>query len=275
MARKWMNEGRPTADGRFCLIIDSEDGTQPLRIWGITKDEILDKAAKTLEHGQRTITQLRTRAIPPAHNPATAPQQVQPATTLTAGEQLQLTTDLNNPAKAPAAVTKLVQHHTGLNLEEMARQETIRRIAGIQKEWQEAHPEFPDHPANCKMMTDTAALRVGYENITAAVMESVYNELSAAGMLVPADEEPITDPQPPPTVQPPETADTRTVRTRGAASHRRRDTLPALPASATTFKYTREQIAAMSSAEYRRNLETDPAFAAAVAAYSQPATANA
>lgn len=276
-----MNEGKPMPDGRLCLIIDPEDGTQPLRIWGHTKDEILDKATKTVEHGARTITQLRSQRShtqastqPP---PQDTPQSRQPTerqapnpTTLSPGEQLQATTDLSNPAKAPAALTKLIQHHTGINFEDQKRNEIIHRVITTAQQWEEDHADFPGHPANRKMMMDTATLKAGYENITAEVLNGVFEELTASGMLVP----PADEPPEPPTVQPHETADTRTVRPRGAASHRRSVTLPTPPAASQTPKYTKEQINALPSAEYRRKLETDPEFAAAVnALFGQPANA--
>jgi len=285
MARTWMNEGKPLADGRLCLVIDPEDGTQPLRIWGHSKDEILDKATKTVEHGARTITQLRSQVNTRPHTAAGVPthtqdsptdkltttqQQAANPTMLSPGEQLQATADLSNPAKAPAAITKLIAHHTGIDFEEQKRNEIIHRVVTTAQQWEEAHPDFPGHPANRKMMMDTATLRVGYENITAAALDAVFEELTASGTLVP----PADEPPEPPTVQPPETADTRTVRPRGAASHRRSVTLPTPPAASPTPKYTREQIEALPSAEYRRKLESDPAFAAAVnALYGQPANA--
>jgi len=269
MATHWLNEGKPLADGRICLIIDPEDGTDPLRIWGQTTDDVLAKAAKTVEHGARTITRLRTQSHPPAtsgtsNGGATTTAQV--PTSLTPSQQIQLTADLTNPNKAPAAVVKLMQHETGINFEEQAREAIKLRISTMQQEWERQHPEFPDSKINRKLMTDTAALRVGYENITAEVMENVYNHLQAEGLLVPADE--VTGQ--PPTVQPPETADTRTVRPRGAASYRRTATA-APPTAQQSQKYTRESINAMNSTEYRRKLETDPEFATAVAALaSQP-----
>jgi hypothetical protein len=261
MARRWLNDGNPLADGRLCLVIDPEDGTQPIRIWGKSKEEILDKATKTVEHGARTITNLRSQitttpsGAPPPAAAATPPRNTQ----LSVTEQMQLTADLANPAKAPAAVTKLVEHHTGLNLDDMAKNKTIERIATIQGTWSHNHPEFPKHPINYKLMNDAAALRVGYENITAEVLDTVFNELSSSGMLVDAEEE--YQPSPP-TVPPEENPDRRTVRPRGAASHRRTITSPAPTTAIPEPKYTREQLAAMPSAEFRRKLESDPVFAA-------------
>jgi hypothetical protein len=268
------------ADGRLCLVIDPEDGTQPLRIWGQNRDEILEKATKTVEHGQRAITQLRSQATTQAHSrtdspsrQVTSPQTHQPTpnpTQLTDGQRITLTADLNNPAKASAAVTKLIQHETGIDFEKQKRDAIIHRVVTTAQQWENNNPDFPDHPINRKLMMDTATLRVGYENITADVLDDVYADLLAADSLVDAQE---TTP-PPPTVQPPETADTRTVRPRGAASHRRTVTLQAPPAASTTPKYTKEQITAMPSAEYRRKLESDPDFASSVnVLYGQPAKA--
>lgn len=277
MARTWLNDGIPLSDGRLCLVIDPEDGTQPMRVWGRTKEEILDKAAKTVEHGARTITQLRSQITPrsesqPRSNGNTPP----PATpekrpTLTAAEQMSLTADLSNPAKAPAALRKLLEHETGLDLTKMRKQETLERIATIQAHWSHSNPEFPKHPTNYKLLNDAATIRVGYENITADVMDQVYSELSAAGLLVAAADE--DDEPPTPTVHPEENPVLRTVRPRGAASYRRTHASPAPTTASLQPKYTKAQIDNMSSAEIRRRMETESGFAEAVAALSQPARA--
>jgi hypothetical protein len=268
MARTWMNDGKPTDDGRLCLIIDPENGTQPIRVWGRSKEEILEKAAKTVEHGARTISELRAQITPPSisKTPASAPPPVSKRT-LSVEEQMRLTADLSNPAKAPAAVRKLLEFETGLDLKEMQHAKTMERIANIQANWSYSHPEFPKHPVNYKLINDAATLRVGYENITAEVMDQVYHELSASGLLVAAEES-----QPPtPTVPPDETPATRTVRPRGATSMRRTFASPAPAAASRQPKYTKAQIDAMSSAELRRRMETEPGFAEALTALAPPA----
>jgi hypothetical protein len=272
MARTWLNDGKPLEDGRLCLLIDPEDGTQAIRVWGRSREEILEKAAKTVEHGARTISQLRSQLN---HKTTTAPTTptmtaaTRPPTTLSAAERMQATADLDDPAKAPAAVTRLIQHQTGVDFDSIRQKETIERISTIQANWSYSHPDFPKHPINYKLLNDAAALRVGYENITAAVMDQVYTELSSQGLLVEAEEEELS-----PTVPPEETPDTRTVRPRGAASYRRTTLSAPAPASQTP-KYTRAQIDAMTSAEYRRKLETDPDFVASIAALSGQPHANA
>jgi len=274
MARTWLNDGKPDTSGRLCLEIDPEDGTQPLRIWGRSKEEILDKASRTVEHGQREITRLRS--TPPAPSgkpnghgtPQTPPPEQKPQ--LTPDERMQLTADLNNPAKAANAITRLVEDETGIDFTGIKNQETVKRVAAIQAAWSLNRPDFPNNPINYKLLNDTAALRVGYENITAAVMDQVFQELSSAGMLLPAidDDAPIAQ-----SVQPAETPATRTVRPRGAASYSRaRLASPAPAAASPTPKYTREQIEGMSSAEYRRKLETDPEFLIAVNALNASKT---
>jgi hypothetical protein len=282
MARTWMNEGKPLADGRFCLVIDPEDGTQPLRVWGHTKDEVLDKTAKTVEHGARTITTLRAQITPASSPPASAERTAHETaapertpTRLTAGEQIQLTADLSNPSKAPAAATRLIEHHTGIDFKKIQQQETVERIARIQANWSHSHPEFPRHPINYKLLNDAATIRAGgYENITGEIMDQVFTELLAAGLLVDAADE--EEPPPPPTVPPEENPVSRTVRPRGAASYRRTITSPAPPAASLTPKYTREQIEKMPSDEYRRKLESDPEFVTSIAALAgKPPTGTA
>lgn len=275
MARTWLNEGKPLADGRLCLVIDPEDGTNPIRVWGRSREEILDKAAKTVEHGIRTITGLRTQihstAPPPSSASAKKPNGEAPAhpTKLTAAEQMQATADLDNPSKAPQAITRLLEHHTGIDFQSMQQKETLERIATIQANWSAGRPDFPQHPTNYTLLNNAATIRAGgYEKITSEIMDEVFNELLAQGLLVEPGEPPAEEEPPPPTVQPAETLESRTVRPRGATSHRRTATGAAAVVPAQTPKYTREQIQAMTSAEYRRKLETDPAFVQAVAAYA-------
>jgi hypothetical protein len=275
--RTWMNDGQPMEDGRMCLIIDPENGTQPIRVWGRSKDEILEKAAKTVEHGARTISELRSKITPsstPAASSNPAPQIIPPRQpALSVEETMRLTADLANPAKAPAAVTRLIEAETGLDLKGMKRQATMERIAHIQAQWSISNPDFPKHPVNYRLLNDAAALRVGYENITAEVMDTVFHELSSQGLLLPPAED---EPEPTtPTVPPEENPALRTVRPRGAASLRRAITSPPpLPASHQP-KYTRAQIDGMTSAEYRRRMETEPGFSEAVAALAQPGRATA
>jgi len=276
MARTWLNDGKPDQSGRLCLEIDPEDGTHPLRVWGRTREEILDKAAKTVEHGQRTISELRgqlTTTRPggssepngsgtarPATGAASTPPKPAP---LSAGEQMALTADLSNPAKAPAALTRLIESHTGFDFSSFANQETVKRIAAIQTAWSINRPDFPKHPTNYKLMNDAAVIRAGgYENITSEILDAVFNELSDQGLFVPEEDTDATSPD----AHPAETPVT-VRRPRGAASYRRANHASPAPAPASqTPKYTRAQIDAMSSAEYRRKLETEPGFAVAVAA---------
>lgn len=268
MARRWLNDGKPDESGRLCLEIDPEDGTHPMRIWGQTKDEILDKATRTVEHGQHMIARLKAQTVSPASGGSSKPNGHGPAEPtaaatkppLSEAERAQLTVDLSNPDKAPAAVTKLVESETGIDFSGIKNQETVRRIAAIQTAWSVNRPDFPKNPVNYKLMNDTAALRVGYQNITADVLDQVFEELSNAGMLLPE-----IDSASAPTVQPAETPANRTVRPRGAASYRRASIASPAPVAASQPKYTRAQIDALPSAEYRRKLEEDPEFRQAVA----------
>src|SRR5215469_7553296 len=113
MARHWLNDGRPDDTGRICLEIDPEDGTHPLRIWGRSQGEILEKAAKTVEHGQRTILQLKTQITTNRANGSSqtngagtdgtaagaASPPVPKRVPLSPSETLSLTQDIANPEK--------------------------------------------------------------------------------------------------------------------------------------------------------------------------------
>lgn len=277
MARQWLNDGKPDESGRLCLVIDPEDGTHPLRIWGRTKEEVLEKASKTIEHGQRTISELRSQVTshangstrPVGHGAASAsagavlPPKKPP---LTAGETSELTASLTDPAKAPAAITRLVEGHTGFDFTKAKAQETVERITEIQTNWSLKRADFPKHPTNYTLVNNAAVIRAGgYENITADILDAVFNELQTQGLLVAEEEEAPTES---PTVLPAEIPAT-VRRPRGAASYRRTALSSPAPASASqTPKYTKTQIDKMSSSEIRRRIETEPGFADQLSAFS-------
>ncbi len=261
MSRRWENEGQPMSDGRLCLVIDPEDGSHPLRIYGMTKDEVLDKAAKTVEHGARTIAALRTQTAQP--KPA-------PRKSMTVDEQMKATMELSDPAKAPDAVRRLVEESTGLDFSEIKRQDTLNRIAAISMDWQQTHPEFPDNQINRKLILDTATLRVGFGNINAEVLEDVYQALLNNNMLVPAQPETVNDNQPNPTLRPSESPENVSVRPREATSYRRGDLKAPVPAAPQTGKYTRAQIDAMSSDELGEKIKREPGFSALLDSLAQP-----
>lgn len=262
MSSYWDNEGQPDQHGRFCRVVNPENGTHPLRFYGRSKDEAIEKAFKTLEHGQRTIAELKnkpsTASAIPSSRPAASVAKI--STAITADEQMTLTADLQNPAKSPQAIARLVSAATGLDLNAMARQELIRRISAIQQDWEDANPDFPKHPTNRVLVTQTASNRVGYTNITAEILDTIFQELREQDVLVPALEA-LPEHQVAPPESPVERPAVQNVGTTTVATSYRKNALRGGAAPAPKPRYTRIEIDKMSSSELLEKAQ-DPAFVA-------------
>jgi hypothetical protein len=256
MSRRW-EENR--TDGRLCLVIDPEDGTHPQRVYGKDKDEILEKVANTVEHGSRTIAALKAqppRSAAPANNTlAPAPRK-----TMTPDERMRATADLSNPAKAPEAVEALLDERTNGEFSQFLlqrkRQAAIDHFAGVASSWASKHPEFPRSPANNKMLADSAALRVGLENVTEEILQTVYLELLDGGYLQSPAGQPDETPAPRPA--------------REGTSYRRTSLRAGTPPPSNQLKYTRADVDKLSADKMLEKYNTDPDFRKAVDFYAQP-----
>lgn len=271
MKRYWANDGQPLNDGRLCYVIDLEDGTNPIRTYGQTRDEVFEKITNTTAHAQATIARSarESRSTPAQGTPAPTFQR-----RLSPEEQMAVTADLSNPAKAPQAIVRLFESQTGLSVEQMQ----LQRFAEIASAWQQQHPEFYDHPTNQKLLVDNARMRAGgLHNITNQVLEQVYQELQAGGFFIEAAQTTNRTPD----VQPEENPAPRTSRPRGAtfATSYRANALSGATATAANprLKYTREQMDRMTLSEQRRLIESrDPEYKRAFDFYfPQPGQATA
>lgn len=259
-------------------MVDPEDGTNPIRTYGRTENEVLDKVAKGLETGQQLITRLRTQPPPTAPGPSRPVSTAAPARSvkLTPDEQMTATADLGNPAKAPAAVVRLVEHATGIDLTAAAAREQEARIAGMAQAWESQHPEFPGSLTNRKLLLMTAAVNArGIQNVTAETIERTYEILLAQDAFAPVhepDEDVVSSPTSTVTPQvPPDgnQAPRTTVRPRGATTVRSSQFRATPPAATRTPKYTRAQVNGMSADELAEKYRSEPGFADLVASYSQ------
>lgn len=279
----WANDGKPLTDGRFCYIIDPEDGTHAIRVYGRTQDEVFTKMASQVEHGQRFVARAKNTAKPLAFEVDAvrpAPSLPQQRKLMTADERMQATADLENPARSGEAISRLMEDATGFNFREEAQKRAVREFANLCQSWEQQRPEFPTHPINRELVANKAVILAGGKitSVTAQHLDSAFQSLQASGMLVSAEEEFPGDeiPLPTPTVRPDETPAPRTVRPRGATSYSRTSLRAAQPVASPRQKYTRAQIDEMSSAEVRRKMVSEPGFAELVALYktqSRKATA--
>lgn len=282
--RYWLNEGKPLNDGRFCYVIDSEDGTQPVRTYGRTQQEVIDKLASQVEHSQKFVASIKKPVAfdvateTPEARPVSLPAPKQP---MTPDERMRLTTDLGNPARAAEAAVRLVEDATGLDLREEGQKAKIRNFSNLCQSWENARPDFPRHPINRELVANKAVVLAGGNliNVTAQHLDLAFRQLHNSGTLVFGEDEqtPAASlPTPTPAVRPGESQAPRTVRPRGATSYSRTSLQATAPVATQRAKYTRAQIDAMTSKEYRLKLETEPGFGELVAQYkAQPRRASA
>jgi len=261
--RYWDNKEVAGRGTKYCLVIDPEDGTNPIRTYGWTEAEVLDKVARTAEAAQQLINRQRSQQQQAAPaSPAAAATQAAPARRpLSADDLMQATADLQNPAKSTEAVKTLLRG-AGLDVDRMKLQEDAQRVAAIAQEWERSHPEFlASDERNQRMLMDKAALLAGgMPNITAQTLDAAYSELQRFGMFF--DVVSVTPtPSPNPHDAPDGNSGTRTERPSSATSYRRTALAsPSAGAPRTQPLYTRAQIDQMNSAQLREKIEREPGF---------------
>lgn len=263
MARYWDNkevEGRGT---KFCLVIDPEDGTHPIRTYGWTQEEVLDKVARTAETAQQVINRQRATVQPAA--PAARPTAAPVRTTVklpTSEELMEATNDLSNPGKSTAAVKTLLRG-AGVDVDSMKLKQDAERVGAIAQEWESHNPDFPSDVRNQRLLMDKALMLAGGRlgDITAEILDEAYRYMVANDILFAVEE--TTEPNDPPT--PPDAPNGNSVsrmeRPRTATSYRRTAlNAPATPVAERKPKYTRAEIDALNSRELREKIEREPGF---------------
>lgn len=253
--------GRPLAAGQLAYVIDKEDGSRPIYVYGATAEEILEKVATTAGTAQLTLDQLRANPAPQNGNgrstpPAPAPVRRPP---MTADQQMQTVEALKHPGKAPAAIVDLIQSETGLDMRQLAAAQ-FRRAALA---WQKQNPDFVHHPANVRLLTEYAIRAAGgLGKATEEHLDQAYAQLLAEGILVGNDEWQQPEPPNPNPSQAqdgtPNLGNGRQPAPRTATTYRRSSlSAPPSPSSvAPRLAYTRDQIERMSVAEMDRVMHT-------------------
>lgn len=248
MRMEWVStrpNGKPVEPGTFCRVLDMEDGTNPIYYYGKTEQEVNDKIALNNMHAQRALAR---RSETPTPTTTTPSSPVTARRRMTADETMQATADLQNPAKAGEAVTRLVQDATGMDLRQMAMDAFKVRA----DQWVEETPEF----YNCKPNRSLLATRLGVmvngdvSLITKEMMTQCFHQMLEAGDLV---EDPGEGAAQNVTTFPDENQVQRVETSRGGRSGTgTRSTnfrAPTQSAQTRTLKYTREQIDRMSLAK--------------------------
>lgn len=237
---------------KFRREIDLKDGSGVQVFEADTAEGLIDKLAQAQEHATRKIReqnkQLKIRA--PHTDPAKTVESIA-ARSLTVDEQFMLAQELQDPAKAPGAIKKVIEAELGAPIEELRESVSERRQRRLMEEaiqegnqFKAENPDYFDCPANNQLMQDWLAER--NLGCTKRNFQAAYEDLRE---LLKPKEVPKTDPEP--RIETP--APRRTVQTgirpsQGTASP-----------GADRPKWTRAQINAMSPEEYKQNL-ANPEF---------------
>jgi hypothetical protein len=244
--------GTPIEPGTVCWVTEVE-GQNPIYTYGKDQGEVIEKLNRTAATAQAELA--RTRAAR-----STPTQPLAPRPRLSADEVMQATSDLGNPSKAPAAIVRLVQDETGVDLRAQANKDYAARAM----EWQRETPEFFFHPGNQRLLTAEAARLAGGDitRITKEVLTQAFHNLDARGELFHAPENSFESDPPPPLTFPGGSPVQRTEeRPRGArfATGTRSTTLRGGgPGTAPkTPKYTAEQIRKMPEAKERELIQSN------------------
>lgn len=256
-------DGTPITDGRLCRVVDPEDGSEPIRVYGANQEEVYSKIERTMTTAQATISHLRTA---PQNGGQNGNRQPAPATNpaLLSADQLMVTTaELQMPNKSAAASLKLQQHE-------------LARLAGIKKSffdvcdsWTAAHPEFFRHKTNDTLLVNKALLTTGNNMaaVTPEILDACYRSLSTGGFLLTESD---VAPQLPPTENNPQPSASHTDGSResvterqpggDATSHRsNRLSTPRQPSRLPKFtkaeldKLTTQETVAMNSPKHPRH----------------------
>jgi hypothetical protein len=253
--------GQPIEAGTFARVLDLEDGTNPVWTYGRTMDEVLEKI-------ERTAALARATAMRRNDQPSPAlPAQVAAPKRLTVDQRMQLTADLQNPAKAADAIAALHADATGVDPAQAERQ----NYGALALQWENEHPEFFQHPGN-RQLLGAKAIRVAGRpaRVTKELLTQCFNELLAEGVLF---EAPSYERQPqsetPSQSFPEETPVQRAERTqprRFSTGYVARGRTGGAPTR--TLKYSEAQYFGMKLQERKALLEAnDPDYLAAAAKY--------
>ncbi len=253
--------GQPIEPGTFARVIDLEDGTHPQYVYGATMDEVLGKIERNHANAQKAL--LDARKSPPTAASAATP--ISGPSRLSADDKMRLTLDLQNPAKAAAAMVKLIADETGVDPLTDAK----RRYGELAVAWEHEHPEFYQHPGNRRILGNEAIRRAGGNPalVTREILTQCFNDLLADGQLFEGQNEPTRNPSTPSTF-PAETQVQRTERPRQGFTTGYRPRGGGGNPPPRTLKYTEDQYWALPNSKRRELLMArDADFEAAARAY--------
>ena len=254
-------DGTPITDGRLCRVVDPEDGSTPIRVYGRTEAEIFSKIERTMMTAQSTLSQARGNGNGNGHGGAQGnngrgaapppPSQPNPAI-LSPDETMRLTADLQNPAKSADAAYRLAES------ERAKRTDAQESYLAICRQWSTQHPEFYGHQLNRNLLITSALLSVGNDiaRITLEVLDNTYRYLEGRGDLLTESDvtprEPANDNHQPSTAQPGGSLEVVPARPRNgvvSASSHRSNRLGAPQQPQWKPKYSLEEISKLTTKE--------------------------
>jgi hypothetical protein len=259
--------GQAIEAGTFCRVIDLEDGTHPIYVYGKTEEEVFEKIERQNANAQTALLAARRAAA----SPPAAPRVI------SADQVMQATEDLKNPAKSASAIATLMESSTGVNPIEAARQ----AYASLALAWEEETTDFFPHPGNRQMVGEKAIRMAGNKPglVTRDTLNAAFQSLRAEGLLFERTGAPTQNSNDNSTLTtfPGENPVQRSERPRGTrfATGIRSSNLSASQTVQTRgLKYTESQIRTMPEKERRRVFD-DPDYIAACEYYYSQATATA
>ena len=247
--------GKPLEEGQVCWVTQME-GINPIYTYGKSKDEVIEKLARTNANAQAALARRSQQPSPAA--PATP---AAPRPSMSADDVMRATQDLKDPATAGRAVVQLVQEYSGVDLDRLA----LEGFANMAVAWEHNHPDFYPHPGNKRLLADRAKSHAGgnLAKVTPEILTQAFNELQSSGYLF---EPPIDDSLPPNnqpsnlTTFPGESPVQRTERPRGARfATGVRSTQLRAPQNGQprTLKYTEAEIRSMPTSKSRALIESN------------------
>ena len=251
-------DGTPITDGRLCRVVDPEDGSTPIRVYGRTEAEIFSKIERTMMTAQSTLSQARESGNgngngrkPVMFGPVSGDPAPNPAI-LTPDETMRLTADLQNPAKSADAAYRLAES------ERAKRADAQESYLAICRQWSANHPEFYGHQFNRNLLITSALLSVGNDmaRITLEVLDNTYRYLEGRGDLLTESDvtprEPANETHQPSTAQPGGSLEVVPARPRNgvvSASSHRSNRLGAPQQPQWKPKYSLEEISKLTTKE--------------------------
>ena len=260
MAVSWENDGE-AVDGVYIAKIDLGDGSQAQVFKGRSQREVADKLLAAQESASRAIKQLKAGIQPDPQKPRRN-FQTRP---MSANERMQVAADLQDPARADQAVTRIMEATVGpieaikSTLQRDDEAERARDAARETEAFVEDTPDWWPSAHNKSVLWNymqTNGLEFTRKNFGIA-----FEQLKAAGLVnfKPANE-----------TEPEETSGERiatqpVTRPRGGFSTavRAQDASGAGPRTVRP-KYTSQDITTMPLDVYKQKLESEPGFAAFV-----------